>query len=155
MRAIALVVLAAATAACGKDPAPDTSAVMKSITIDASPAAGGAGRLVQPAERGGDLIARYGCDHCHSTDGSVKVGPSFQGLWDRTQSGRTKLADGRTLADVMGPGKQFPTAEDYLRAKMLTPQIVVVAGYTATAPGFAGQITDDELHLIIAFLRAL
>src|SRR3990172_537665 len=37
-----------------------------------------------PEERGRRLYVTHGCAGCHSTDGTAKTGPSFQGIWGQT-----------------------------------------------------------------------
>jgi mono/diheme cytochrome c family protein len=102
------------------------------------------------------LVKARGCLACHQRDGSVA--PAFEGLWARSTAGTTKFVDGTTLADKLGPGKQYPTVEDYVRAKTLWPRgdgMVWIEGYPPAAPSFGGVLTDQEMNDIIAYLRTL
>jgi len=108
-----------------------------------------------PAEWGAAIFAQSGCPACHPAAGARGVGPSLAGLWARTTAGTTPLADGRKLGDIIGEGKPLATAEDYLVAQILDPQVVHLAGYPQTAPSFRGQLDDAELAALIAYLKTL
>jgi len=105
--------------------------------------------------RPGYFARPYGCNACHTLDGSPRVGPSFKGLWARIQSGETKFTDGHALGELLGPGKQFATPEDYVRAKTLTPRVNVIEGYEPKAPAFAGVVTDEDMVDMIEYLKTL
>ena len=56
-----------------------------------------------------------------------------------------KLADGRTLiAD-----------ENYLRESILNPNAKIVAGWTPIMPTFQGQVSEEQLVQIIAYVKSL
>jgi cytochrome c oxidase subunit 2 len=97
-----------------------------------------AGEGPQQAER---LYQTKGCAGCHSTDGSRMVGPSFLGLFGH----QVTLSDGsKVVAD-----------ENYIRESILNPTAKIVAGYEPVMPTYQGQITDEELDALIAFLKSL
>jgi cytochrome c oxidase subunit 2 len=60
-------------------------------------------------------------------------------------------------------GKQIPladstlvTADDqYLRDSILLPNKQIAAGYEAIMPTFQGQISEEELNAIVAYLKSL
>ena len=94
-----------------------------------------------PAERGKALMAKYACNTCHSTDGTVVIGPSFRNLWGQTE----KLSDGTTaLVD-----------EDYVRNKILNPNKNSVAGFPKVMPSFQGLISEEQILDIIAYLKTI
>jgi cytochrome c oxidase subunit II len=77
-----------------------------------------------------------GCKSCHSLDGSVLVGPSFQGLGQR--------AEGRSAEE---------SAQQYLAHSILRPHDFLVPGFQPVMPENFGQLlTADELADLIAFL---
>lgn len=84
-----------------------------------------------PEERGEVWYTQFGCNSCHSLDGSVVVGPSWQGLYGserQLQSGETVVAD-----------------EEYLRMSILEPHAQIVEGFTAAMPQtFAEQFAAEE-----------
>jgi len=93
------------------------------------------------ADRGKGLTATLGCLGCHSTDGSVKVGPSFKGLFGR----QVEFADG-------GKG----TADDaYVRESITRPGAKIVKGFPNIMPGFEGKIAEEDLSAIAAFIKTL
>ena len=56
------------------------------------------------------------CSQCHTLDGSDGTGPSWKGLWERTER-RTVFTDGTTLASG-GRGQAYETGpEDYLTSR--------------------------------------
>jgi cytochrome c oxidase subunit 2 len=82
-----------------------------------------------------------GCDACHSTDGSAKVGPSFKGLWDKTET----LADGSTVK----------VDHNYIKQSILDPNSQVVQGFSPQMPSFAGQLADEDIDALIEFIQGL
>ena len=62
------------------------------------------------------------CASCHALTDRDGTGPGWGDLWKRTQEGSTVFTDGSSLKDLVGPGKQFETPEDYLRDSILNPQ---------------------------------
>jgi cytochrome c oxidase subunit 2 len=82
-----------------------------------------------------------GCPACHTTDGSAKVGPSFLGVWGRTES----LADGSTVV----------VDDNYVRLSLMEPNKQVVAGFAPQMPTFQGQITDDQVTALIEYFKTL
>lgn len=88
------------------------------------------------AEAGAQLYERYGCITCHGTG----KGPPFAGLYGHP----VKLATGETVV-----------ADDaYLREAILFPSAQIVAGYPALMPTFKGQITEEQLLEIIAYIKS-
>ncbi len=78
------------------------------------------------------------CSSCHSLDGSRIQGPSFKGLWGRSE----KLTDGTTVT----------VDENYVKSSLLNPQAQIVEGYPATMPTFS-YLKDKDIEGIIAFLK--
>jgi len=96
---------------------------------------------IPPEKRGEGLATKYACTSCHSVDGSALIGPSFRNLYGRTE----KLTSGRSaLVD-----------EDYIRNKILKPNSDGVVGYPQVMPSFQGQISEEEIMDIIAFIKSL
>lgn len=102
-------------------------------------------------ERGELWYEQFGCNSCHSLDGTVIVGPSWQGLYgsERTmESGETVTAD-----------------DAYLRNSILNPQEQIVEGFTAAMPAtFEQQFAEEEAKYdgeisivddLIAYIRTL
>lgn len=82
------------------------------------------------AVKGKAHFAKYACAGCHSLDDTKLVGPSLEGLASR--------------ADLMS-----------MRQSILKPAAVVVEGYEASMPSFAGVLSDQELEDVLAYLGTL
>jgi len=92
-------------------------------------------------EKGKALLEKFGCLGCHSTDGTVKVGPSFKGLYGR----EVHLEKGReTIAD-----------EEYIRESIFDPGAKVARGFPNIMPTFKGSIADDDVAAIVAYIKTL
>lgn len=87
-------------------------------------------------------LQRHDCLKCHSTDGSVMVGPSFRGLFGQTQE---VIMAGRTQTIVVD--------EAHLRRSIEDPAAHRVKGYPPVMP--ATQLGSGELDAIVAFIRTL
>jgi cytochrome c oxidase subunit 2 len=94
-----------------------------------------------PESYGMRIYETRGCKGCHSLDGSARTGPSFQGVFGRTE----KLADGsEVVAD-----------ENYIRESILEPKSKIVAGYQPVMPSYKGQLKDFQIDGVIAYLKSL
>jgi cytochrome c oxidase subunit 2 len=94
-----------------------------------------------PSEKGKALLEKFGCLGCHSTDGTPKVGPTLKGLY----GSRVPLADGRTVeAD-----------EGFLKESIVDPGAGIVKGFPNVMPTFKGQLSDDDIAAIIAYIKTL
>ncbi|WP_415765303.1 c-type cytochrome [Pseudomonas sp. ZB1P45] len=90
------------------------------------------------AAQGQRLAQSLGCLACHSVDGSKGVGPSWQGLYGKTEA----LADGTSIkAD-----------EGYIKDSVLNPGAKIVKGYAAVMPPFTPS--DKDLNALIAFIKS-
>ena len=99
-----------------------------------------------PQGRGAKLVLSKSCLGCHSVDGSASLGPTFKGLWNKNE----------TLAD----GSKVLVDREYIRNKILTPQKggpgKAVKGFVfGVMPPFQGQIKEDEILDIIAYIKSL
>ena len=98
-------------------------------------------KALQGGPAKGDVVfAKYGCNACHSLDGSKLVGPSLKGLFGKEE----------TFAD----GSKVTVDAEYLRESLLEPNAKVVQGYTAgQMPTFKGRMSDKELETLIDYLK--
>jgi cytochrome c oxidase subunit 2 len=86
------------------------------------------------------LFTELRCDSCHSPDGSGR-GPSLGDVFGHTvalESGQTVIAD-----------------EAYVRESILNPRAKFTAGFRPVMPTFQGQITEEQLLQLIAYIRSL
>jgi cytochrome c oxidase subunit 2 len=107
-------------------------------TTDASQAS------ASPTFAGKRLLRTRGCMACHSSDGSEMIGPTFLGLFGKTQ-----------IVIEGGQEKKVNVDEEYLRRSILKPNLEVVKGYDALMPSQEGQISEEELVAIIQYIKEL
>ena len=90
------------------------------------------------------LLQVKGCNACHTINGQRLIGPSYKGLFGKTE---TVITDGEE--------RQIVVDEEYIRRSILEPQADVVEGYDPVMPPMKGQITDDEIDIIIEYIKTL
>lgn len=92
---------------------------------------------VSMADAGADLYQKLACITCHGTG----KGPPFRGLYGKP----VKLSDGRTVI-----------ADDaYIRESIVDPSAKIVEGYPPIMPTFKGQVNEEQLLQLIAYIKAL
>ncbi|MBV8503068.1 MAG: cytochrome c oxidase subunit II [Paucibacter sp.] len=94
---------------------------------------------------GGDMVAigkalaqSKGCVGCHSVDGSAGVGPTWKGLFGKTET----FTDGSTA--------QMNATE--LKKEIREPMARVVKGFQPLMPKL--DVKDDELDALVAYIQA-
>jgi cytochrome c oxidase subunit 2 len=91
------------------------------------------------AQYGFALFRQLGCSGCHDARSTLHA-PLLDGLYGRA----VHLQDGRTVsADA-----------NYLRDSILLPDKDVVAGFEPLMPSFAGQVSEEDLQALIAYLQS-
>lgn len=103
------------------------------------------------------------CSQCHSLDGTAGIGPSWgpvegytgKTIWERTANLETKFADGSTLKDFVGPGKEFESAEDYILNSIVDPGKHLVQGFGNAMPTFRGAIPGRGQQAILGMMKKL
>jgi cytochrome c oxidase subunit 2 len=95
-----------------------------------------------PVVRGQVYATVYGCQNCHSVDGTKIVGPSWKGIYGNQEA----LQDGSTI-----------TVDDaYIIESILTPSAKIVSGFTDLMPkNFRDQLSDAQISDIIQFIKTL
>ena len=94
-----------------------------------------------PVEAGKDLFEnKLGCASCHA-GGQNQRGAVLEGLFGN----QVKLTNGQTvIAD-----------EEYIRNSILNPSSQIVAGYQPIMPTFKGQVTEEQLVQLVAYVKSL
>jgi cytochrome c oxidase subunit 2 len=93
------------------------------------------------AQQGEDVFRAHGCSGCHDSSGSTVHAPSLIGLYGtlvHLEGGSVRLAD-----------------EAYIRDCVLNPRSFTVAGYPPVMPDFSGQISEDEMLKLTAYIKSL
>lgn len=92
------------------------------------------------ADEGGALFESLGCTSCHLMRGGG-AGPPLADRWDS----EVQLEDGQVdTFDI-----------DYVRRSILDPQAQIVEGYPPIMPTYEGQISEEELLLLVEYIRSL
>ncbi len=95
------------------------------------------GSLVQTGQT---LFTQLGCVTCHRSDVQGR-GPNLAGVFGKP----VQLEDGRTvLAD-----------ENYVRESILVPAAKVVSGFKPVMPSFQGQVSEEQLGALVAYVKSL
>jgi len=94
-----------------------------------------------PEQLGKMLYEKKGCNACHTVDGTPRVGPS----WKATFGTMVPLTD----------GSQVKMDENYIRESIIYPQAKSRPGFPPSMPSFEGQLKENELLGIIAYIKSL
>jgi cytochrome c oxidase subunit II len=92
------------------------------------------------AQAGERLFEKLACSNCHQPDRSGS-GPPLAGLFGNVT----------TLEN----GEKRQVDESFLRQIVLDPTLLPVAGYAPVMPSFRGEITEEELLELIAYIRSM
>src|SRR6185503_17558060 len=94
-----------------------------------------------PVEQGRDLFeTKLGCASCHA-GGPAQRGAKLEGIYGHD----VKLVGGATVkAD-----------DEYIRNSILNPSGQVVEGFQPIMPTFKGQVTEEQLNALVAYVKSL
>ncbi|MBI4849147.1 MAG: cytochrome c oxidase subunit II [Nitrospirae bacterium] len=99
------------------------------------------------APKGRDALAimkKNACLDCHTTDGTVEIGPSFKGIFGKKEKVITNGREREVVVD-----------EEYLKRSLIEPDADVVKGFDAIMPSQKGALTDEEISVIIEYIKDL
>lgn len=145
---VGAVVLTACGSEAAEEEARDVTRVPVTYVAQATPAEvaaspeGGApdGEVAAAGDvaRGESLVGQ--CLACHSVDGSTLVGPTWQGLFGKTET--------------MEGGETVVVDEAYITESIRDPGAKIVQGYPPAMPPFP-DLTDQDIQDIIAYIKSL
>ncbi|MCA1633178.1 MAG: cytochrome c oxidase subunit II [Acidobacteria bacterium] len=92
------------------------------------------------AAQGAKVFQVRGCASCHQADRQGR-GPMLQGLFGEKQP----LQDGTVVT----------VDETYIRESIVNPQAKVVAGFQPIMPTYQGQLSEEQILQLIAYIRSL
>jgi cytochrome c oxidase subunit 2 len=96
---------------------------------------------MNPVDLGKKLYESKGCNSCHTTDGTPRVGPTWASKdWGK----QIAMSDGQTVT----------MDENYVRESILSPQAKARPGYPPSMPPFEG-LKEKELAGLIAYIKSL
>jgi cytochrome c oxidase subunit 2 len=100
----------------------------------------GGGAMGSMSANGEQLFQQLGCSTCHRSDTQGR-GPNLVGVFGKP----VLLEDGRTvIAD-----------ENYIRESILNPAAKIVAGFKPIMPTFQGQVSEESLMALVAYVKSL
>jgi len=92
------------------------------------------------AQSGATLFQQLGCNTCHRSDVQGR-GPNLTGVFGNP----VQLEDGRTVV----------ADENYVRESILVPAAKVVSGFKPIMPSWQGQVNEEQLNELIAYVKSL
>jgi cytochrome c oxidase subunit 2 len=101
---------------------------------------GTSGGQADPVVAGEKLFAEKACITCHLGAGLGRA-PSLNGVY----GANILLADGSTVV----------ADEAYIRESLLQPNAKIVAGYQPLMPTFQGQLTEEQILALTAYIKSL
>jgi len=92
------------------------------------------------ASQGEKLFQKYACNTCHM-DNATGRGPVLAGLY------------GKAVPLTGGGSAIFD--DNYIRESILNPQAKIAAGFQPIMPTFQGQVTEDDLIRLLAYVKSV
>lgn len=94
-----------------------------------------------PIEQGRDLFEnKLGCASCHA-GGPQQRGAKLEGIYGKD----VKLVGGQTVV----------ADDEYIKNSILNPSSQVVEGFQPIMPTFKGQVTEEQLLALVAYIKSL
>jgi cytochrome c oxidase subunit II len=93
-----------------------------------------------PVAEGHNLFVQFDCVSCHES-GVRQRGPTLgnlYGMQEQLENGPTVLVD-----------------EVYIRESILDPKARIVRGFEPVMPSFRGQLTEEQILALIAYIKSL
>ncbi len=88
------------------------------------------------------LYQEKGCIGCHSTDGSPRVGPTFKGLFGKTEEVNKAGKETKVVVD-----------ESFIRDYIENPNVMRIEGYPPIMPKVS--MTDEERNALVDYIKSL
>jgi len=93
-----------------------------------------------PEAAGEQLFTSLGCVGCHAA-GATQRGPNLAGVFGEEQP--------------LESGDAITVDEEYIRESILNPTAKVVAGYPKLMPTYKGQVNEQDIMNLIAYIKSL
>ncbi|MBK3516452.1 cytochrome c oxidase subunit II [Carboxylicivirga marina] len=101
--------------------------------------------VVDARQAGISVTRKYGCNACHTADGSKLVGPSYKNILGRS---RVVIQDDEEIEVIAD--------EDYIRRSIYEPNIEVVKGYEkGLMLSYKDQVTEEEFMQLMDYFKYL
>ena len=96
---------------------------------------------LSPATAGRQMFESLGCASCHGANGEGGRGPALLGLFGSNV--------------VLNNNQTVRADEGYVRESILNPQAKIVSGFGPIMPSFQGQVNEEQLLQLVAFVKSL
>jgi len=96
---------------------------------------------LSPATAGQQMFESLGCASCHGANGEGGRGPALLGLFGSNV--------------VLNNNQTVRADESYVRESILNPQAKIVSGFGPIMPSFQGQVNEEQLLQLVAFVKSL
>ncbi len=91
------------------------------------------------ADRGAALFTQLGCVTCH-----------------RNPQGQCPHLEGKYgTEELITTGQKVLVDDSYIRESVLSPMAKIVAGYQPIMPSFQGQVSEEQLQMLIAYIKSI
>lgn len=102
-------------------------------------------RSAEPEHPGLQVIKRNACLSCHSMDGTKLIGPSFKGVWGKSE-----------VVVTAGEEREITINEEYIKTSIYDPNADIVKGYNqGLMISYKELISEEEVGQIIEYLKTL
>jgi cytochrome c oxidase subunit 2 len=96
---------------------------------------------MSPAAAGQQMFESLGCASCHGANAEGGRGPALLGVYGSNV--------------VLNNGQTVRADESYLRESVLNPQARIVTGFGPIMPSFQGQLSEEQLLQLVAYIKSL
>src|SRR2546423_9794765 len=87
------------------------------------------------------MFESLGCVSCHGANAEGGRGPALLGVFGSNV--------------VLKNGQMVRADEGYLRESIINPQAKIVTGFGPIMPSFQGQLTEEQLLSLVAYVKSL
>ena len=93
------------------------------------------------AAAGQQMFESLGCASCHGANAEGGRGPALLGVYGNNV--------------VLNNGQSVKADEAYVRESVLNPQAKIVTGFGPIMPSFQGQLSEEQLLQLVAYVKSL
>src|SRR5207237_3058079 len=94
-----------------------------------------------PATAGRQMFESLGCVSCHGANAEGGRGPALLGVFG------SKV--------VLNNSQSVVADEGYVRESIMNPQAKIVSGFGPIMPSFQGQVNEEQLLQLVAYVKSL
>jgi cytochrome c oxidase subunit 2 len=96
---------------------------------------------MSPAAAGQQMFESLGCASCHGANAEGGRGPALLGVYGNNV--------------LLNNSQTIRADEGYLRESIMNPQAKIVNGFGPIMPSFQGQLSEEQLLQLVAYIKSL